>query len=99
MAELESYAKYIEADFLQGQYYRLGLLVYHASTWEQVLRALVAMVVSNAAEAQEVKADQYTSLLDTYRARQVGGVPARFALDVASLPGGAPFKAKALSGG
>jgi len=91
MLELEGYAKYIEADFLQKQYYPLGLMSYHASTWEQILRALMAMTVDGTEEGREVKASQYTDGLARYRSRQIGDQPARFQLDIRSLYRGEEF--------
>ena len=69
----------------------MGLLNYHASTWEQLIRALIAMAVEGAEATQELKANQYTDGLAVYRKRQVGNIPATFHLNVADLPGGAQF--------
>ncbi|MCO4763310.1 MAG: hypothetical protein KC502_17470 [Myxococcales bacterium] len=91
MLELEGYAKYIEADFLHKRYYPLGLMSYHASAWEQLLRALMAMLVDGTEEGREAKASQYSDGLEQYRSKQIGDDPVPFELDVGTLYGGEAF--------
>jgi len=96
MTELEGYAKYIEEDFLHKKYYKLALMIYHASITEKIILALMSMAVENTEENIKAKSAQYTDGLARYRARQVGDTPARFQLDVASLPDGEACVAEAL---
>jgi hypothetical protein len=91
MTELEGYAKYIESDFLHKKFYKMAIMNYHASTLEKITQAMVAMITGSNKASQEAKADQYTDGRERYRARQVGDAPARFVLDVTSLPGGEAF--------
>lgn len=91
MNELESYAKYIEEDFLKKNYYRTALMTYHASIIEKIMQALMAMAVEGTQESRDAKASQYTSGLDKFRDMQKGDKPAKFELDVSTLPGGEEF--------
>lgn len=88
MTELEGYAKYIESDFLHSQYYPMALMIYHASTFEKIFQALVAMALTGTDEARENKSNQYTDGREKYRAAQIDKQPARFHMNVADLPGG-----------
>lgn len=90
MIELEGYAKYIESDFLHKKFYSMATLMYHASVFEQLVQALLTSLSEGVSADQNAKANQYSEGLERYRKRQVGEIPARFELDVASLPRAPP---------
>jgi len=91
MTAMEGYAVYIQTDFLQDRHYRMATYPYHQSWLDAALRAIVAAVTPNAEATQDAKADQYTDGRELYRGAQQGDAPARWAFDVASLPGGDEF--------
>jgi hypothetical protein len=87
MHQLESYAYYIQTDFLQARFYNLATYPYHQSYLDRLLRGMVALITPNAKETQDLKASQYTSGLEGYRTAQVGDIPTRFSMDVTTLYG------------
>jgi len=100
MGELESYAKYIELDFLVGRHYPMAMLAYHASLWERMVRGAVALLTEGVEEQRAAKSAQYTDGLQKWRDRAPSReVAARFELDMTRYPGGAAHVAAARAAG
>jgi len=91
MIELEGYAHYIEQDFLKKRYYPMSAMIYHASTFEHMIQAVLKASMDEVGTAQAAKANQYSEGIERYRARQVGDQPGRFSMDVGKLYKGAAF--------
>ena len=87
MTEIEGYASYIENDFLNKKFYKMAVLTYHDSFCQKMIRGLFSVVSGDVDKARDSKHNQYIEGIERYRRRQIGDHPARFELDVESLPG------------